>query len=60
MQNFDTKNSDFFAEFKVNTDISAPTVVYLSQEYWYLNGYDYDIVEKSSDKILTGAQVKID
>ena len=54
LQNFNDKNGEFFAEFKVNTDINAPTIVFLDQQYWYPNGYDYEIIDQSTDKILTG------
>lgn len=54
LQNFNDKNGEFFAEFKVNTDINAPTIVFLNQQYWYPNGYDYEIIDQSTDKILTG------
>jgi hypothetical protein len=60
IQNFNTKNADFFAEINVNTLIDAPTEIYLSPEYWYPNGFDYELVDTYTDHILTGKQVTID
>lgn len=60
IQNFNTKNADFFAEINVNSQIDAPSEIYLSPEYWYPNGFDYELVDTYTDHILTGKQVTID
>lgn len=41
---FDSTNGQFKAQYKVDTSIQASTVVYLSREYYYTNGYTFDIV----------------
>jgi len=41
--NFNSDTSAFAGAWTVNTDIKAPTVVYLNSEYWYPNGYTYTL-----------------
>ena len=41
--NFNSDTSAFTGTYTVNTDITAPTVVYLNSEYWYPNGYTYTL-----------------
>ena len=48
--NFNNDNGHFSYTFKVNTGIEAPTVLYMSEEYWYPAGFDISI--KSSGQII--------
>ena len=43
LMHFETSNANFTAIYTINTDIDAPTIIYLNKQYWYPNGYDHSI-----------------
>jgi hypothetical protein len=43
--NFNTTSTFFVANIKVDMTIDEPTVVYIPEEFWYKDGYYYDVVE---------------
>ena len=40
-QRFDVDNSEFAVEFTLDTSISAPSIAYLSSDYYYEDGLNY-------------------
>jgi len=55
---FNSNTSALTATYTVNTDIAAPTVVYLNTEYWYPDGYGYDIVANGA--LVSSKQYTVD
>ena len=50
-QRFDVDSSKFDVEFTVNTSIEAPSVAYLSSEYYYENGLEYAIMDTDGNAL---------
>jgi len=42
---FETSSADFYVTFIVSTDISEPTLLYRSDDYYYPGGYSLTIVD---------------
>lgn len=40
---FATETGAFTAKFTLEVTVDAPTIVYLNEDYWYPNGYDFHV-----------------
>jgi hypothetical protein len=49
--NFDLKTSNFKAEVQIETDIKAPTVIFVSREFWYADGFTFSVNDKKGQAI---------
>jgi len=54
---FNRKNSDFISEYQVDVSIKQGSMVYLSEEYYYPNGYVASVY--IADDIIKGYSVKV-
>ena len=45
---FDSETAKFTGEYTVNTSISKPTLVFKSDEYYYMDGYSMTITDATT------------
>lgn len=48
---FDTETSNFGGSFFYNSEVTEPTVVFVSQEYWYPDGYDFLVTDSEANEL---------
>ena len=49
LNHFDASTGRLDARFTLDTMVDAPTVIYLNEEYWYPNGYTYQIMVEGAE-----------
>ena len=54
---FDTETAGLIANWTLDANVSAPTVLYLNSEYWYPNGYTYTVSVDGTDAPTTAYTV---
>ena len=50
-QKFDVDSSQFTFQFKVSTKITAPSIGYFSQDFYYENGLSYTLTDKDEQEL---------
>ena len=50
-QAFDVDTAEFNVEFKAKTNIQAPSVAYLSSEYYYQDGFDFKVTDEAGEAL---------
>jgi len=58
LQSFSTENADFYCEYTLNQN-HGPTQIYVNAQYWYPNGFDYEIIDKENSKIINENQYQL-
>jgi hypothetical protein len=58
LQSFNTNTADFYCEFTVNESY-GPTQIYANAQYWYPNGFDFEIIDKEHSRILHADQYEL-
>ena len=53
---FDPDTSDFSFDFQVNTDISAPSVGFFSETFFYENGLNYTLTSSDGTALAQPSQ----
>jgi len=54
---FDTETAGLIANWTLDANVDAPTVLYLNSEYWYPNGYTYTVSVDGTDAPTTAYTV---
>ena len=54
-QAFDVDTAEFNAEFTANTSIEAPSVAYLSSEYYYQDGFSFKVTDQAGQALAESA-----
>lgn len=57
---FDVTTVSFNAQFKVSTQISQPSVLFYSSEYWYPNGLNVRLTDASGNGLALDTDFTLD
>ena len=54
-QSFDVDTSEFNVEFTATTSIKAPSVAYLSSDYYYQDGFSFEVTDEDGQALADSA-----